>query len=432
MFEESNKARNNFIHSQLPQYTHFYTALCQVKLAAARANLSLGYLPLDIGHALCEILVKMCEGVGREYFNLDPLQGGAGTSTNMNINEIACFLANRELKVLVDPLEHVNLHQSTNDVYPTAVKIAALYFLKEAENAANTLLQTLQTKEKEFNHIIKIGRTQLQRAVPITLGQEFGAYSEAIARDRWRLFKCQERIRVINLGGTAIGTGVNAPRKYIYRVNEELRLLTGLPLSRAENLVDATQNHDQLAEVFAMIKVMSLNLEKISNDLRLLASFGEIDLPKVALGSTIMPGKVNPVILEMVIQVARKIQGNEAVASSCIAHGELELNAFLPLISHLLFESLDILTQAIDKFDHRCLKDLVACPGKCRENLLTTPASCALLIPLIGYHKASEVADLMHSSNLNIVDAALQTKYVSSIQIDKILHHEHIGALGHD
>ncbi len=253
-----------------------------------------------------EAIINACDEIAKgrfsDQFPVDALQGGAGTSTNMNLNEV---IANRAIEILggnkgdyslIHPLEDVNLHQSTNDVYPTAIKVAGIYRLRDLAKAIAELQGAFQEKEKEFAGIIKIGRTELQEAVPITLGAEFSAFAEAISRDRWRTFKCEERLRVVNLGGTAVGTGLAAPQDYIFLVIEKLREVTGLGLSRGENLPAETANADSFVEVSGILKAHAVNLLKIANDLRLMNLLGEIKLPQLQAGSSIMPGKVNPVL----------------------------------------------------------------------------------------------------------------------------------------
>lgn len=431
----TQRALENFPATGLPISKYFYKALSQVKLAAAITNKSLGYLDEDISKATIEALEEMCDGKYFEHFVVDPIQGGAGTSTNMNINEIAATRANQILDLdtdPIDPLLHINLHQSTNDVYPTALKITIYYYLQDLEESVNELLVSFQEKEAEFAGIVKISRTELMPAVPYTLGKEFSAYSDAIGRDRWRIFKCQERIRQINLGGTAIGTGIAAPKKYIFRAANKLKEITGLPISRAENMVDATQNHDQIAEVFGMLKVLALNLEKISNDLRLLSSFEEIIIPVQQVGSSIMPGKYNPVILEMVSLMAKKVIGNELSASLAISKGELELNAFLPLVAYEIFESCDMMRKAIDLMKDKCIIGLKANEDVCQRNLMKSPASSTILLPLIGYHKATEVAKYMTENSVDLKTAALKTTDISEDKIDQLLKPERICALGYD
>lgn len=429
----SLRAGENFIKSGISQNLIFYKAMSTVKLACAKTNKNLGYLDQNVADSLISALTEMQDGQHFDQFIIDPLQGGAGTSANMNINEIA---SNRAMKIskgiTIDPLEHANLHQSTNDVYPTALKIAVYEYLVILEESINKLLQAFQDKEKDFSQVLKIGRTQLMPAVPITLGREFSAYADVIARDRWRIFKCMERIRQVNLGGTAIGTGLTAPKKYILKVNRELRELTSYPIARAENMVDATQNHDQIAEVFGMIKVYALNLEKISDDLRLMVSFGEINLPDLQAGSSVMPGKYNPVICEMVSSIAKKVQGNEMVASMCISSGELELNAFTPLIKQSILESLDLLNQVTVKFSEKCIAGVTANIEKCKKQLFSSATVVTVLLPLVGYNKASEIAEKMIKEDIDIYKAAFSVASIDSTVIDDLLSPERINTLGYD
>jgi len=282
-----------------------------------------------------------------EHILADALQGGAGTSTNMNVNEV---LANRALQIItkplgtyetISPLDNINLHQFTNDTYPTALKIAAIKILRKLEHSVLNLQEAFQQKEKEFAHIVKIGRTQLQDPVLTTLGREMSAYAEAFNRDRWRIYKCEERLRVVNLGGTAIGTGLGAPKQFIFRVVDQLRENTNIGLARSENLIDGTQNVDVFVEVSGILKACATNLLIISNDLRLLSSgpdagFSEINLPQKQAGSSIMPAKINPVIPEAVAQAAMLVMGNDQIITQACSAGNLELNQFMPLIANAL------------------------------------------------------------------------------------------------
>ena len=434
----TQRAIENFPKSGLPRYMHLYRALAQVKHAAAVTNLEYGYISKEIGEAIIAVATEMEQGMHFEHFTVDALQGGAGTSTNMNINEIIAHTGNRILSmknssagIAIDPLEHVNLHQSTNDVYPTAMKVAVYYFLQDLESAVNELQQTLQLKEKEFADVVKTGRTELMPAVPTTLGREFSAYADAVTRDRWRIFKCQERVRQINLGGTAIGTGITAPRRYILKVAQRLREITGIPLSRAENLHDATQNHDQTAEVFGMIKTLALNLEKFAGDLRYMTSIGEIELPAVQAGSSIMPGKYNPVIPEMISSVSKKVMGNELTASLAISAGELELNAFLPLVTQTILESMDLLVQGINLLNHKCVKGIRCDRNVCEKNLLISPTSTTLLLPKIGYSKASAAAKYMLENHTTLKDAVSAMVLMTEKELDSLITPENICALGY-
>jgi aspartate ammonia-lyase len=337
------RAVENFPLSGRKVHPELITAFGEVKLACAQTNIQLGFWKDNSkkASAIEKACFEMSQGLLTEHILVDALQGGAGTSTNMNVNEV---IANRALQILgklpgsyeiISPLGDVNLHQSTNDTYPTALKIAAIRLLRLLEQNVFLLQESFQQKEKEFAHIVKIGRTQLQDAVLTTLGREMGAYAEAFNRDRWRIYKCEERLRVVNLGGTAIGTGLGAPRLFIFRVVDRLRENTGLGLARAENLIDATQNADVFVEVSGILKAHASNLLKISNDLRLLSSgpnagLGEINLPPRQAGSSIMPGKVNPVIPEAVAQAAMKVMGNDLVITQACSSGNLELNPFMP------------------------------------------------------------------------------------------------------
>jgi aspartate ammonia-lyase len=345
------RALENFPLAGRPPRPELVTALAQVKLACVRTNAELGHVPAPLAQAITRACEELIAGNLREEIVVDALQGGAGTSTNMNLNEV---LANRAEELLggekggcaqVEPLGHVNLHQSTNDVYPTAIKVAAIGLLRELEQAIAELQGAFQDCEKRFCGVLKVGRTQLQDAVPISLGAECSAWAECLSRDRWRVFKCEERLRVVNLGGTAVGTGVTAPREYIFLVVERLREVTGLGLSRAENLVDATQNADVFVEVSGILKAHAVNLFKISSDLRLLGSgpragFGEVLLPPVQAGSSLMPGKVNPVVCEAVAQAAIQVMASDMAVTLSAQSGQLELNAFLPLLAENLLSSL--------------------------------------------------------------------------------------------
>jgi len=329
-------------------------ALVEVKKAAALVNREIGALNPAIADAIVRASDEVLGGTLSDQFPVDEMQGGAGTSANMNVNEV---LANRAIEhlggqkgdySLVHTLDHVNLHQSTNDVLPTAVRIAAIRLLKPVSERLAQLQTALQEKEEAFSEVLKVGRTQLQDALPVTLGQEFGAWAQAVARDRWRLYKAEERLRQVSIGGTAVGTGANAPRAYVFGMIECLRALTGLGLARAEYMTDPTQNADVFVEVSGLLKGAAVSLSKIASDLRLLASgprggIGEIILPTVQAGSTIMPGKVNPVICEAVNQMAFQVMADDLAVTLAAHSGQLELNAFLPLIARNLFETLDMM-----------------------------------------------------------------------------------------
>ncbi|HEY3366621.1 MAG TPA: aspartate ammonia-lyase [Symbiobacteriaceae bacterium] len=396
------RAGENFPVTGVPVHPAWVRALAEVKLAAARANTDLGLLTPEAGHALQAAAAEVAAGALADQFPVDALQGGAGTSFNMNMNEV---LANRALELLgqprgsygtIHPIDQVNRCQSTNDTVPTALRIAAIRLVRGLAAELANLQTALQAKETEFGGVAKLGRTEMQDAVPMTLGQEFGAWAEAVARDRWRMFKAEERLRQVNLGGTAIGTGVGAERGYSSRALEHLRRITGLGLARAENPVEATQNADLLVEVSGWLKACAASLAKLAADLRLLSSgprggLGEIRLPALQAGSSIMPGKVNPVIPEMLTQAAYQVMASDLAITLGAQAGQLELNAFLPLMGDHLLRSLTTLTSAVRLLRERCIDGIAADPERCRELLERSTAGAAALVPKIGYDAATEI-----------------------------------------
>lgn len=389
-----------------------------------------------------DAIFKACEDLATgklsKYIVVDALQGGAGTSLNMNVNEV---IANRALEILgiekgnydiISPLNDVNKYQSTNDTFPTAIKIAAIYKFRELEKSTINLQEALQKKELEFSDIVKIGRTELAEAVLTTLGREFSAYAEAVSRDRWRIYKCEERLRVVNLGGTAIGTGLGAPKKYIFKVIENLRELTNIGLARAENLVENTQNADVFSEVSGILKAHATNLIKIANDLRLLSSFGEINLPAVQAGSSIMPGKVNPVIAEMVAQIGLKVLGNDVIISHASALGQLELNQNMPLIAFSLLESLRMLITANNIFAEKCIVGITANKEKLKSELHSSTAILTALLPALGYEKLSEIAEELRyvkNENLTVKEYVLNNNLISEEEFEQLISAESVLAL---
>ncbi|MFO7896749.1 MAG: aspartate ammonia-lyase [Candidatus Cloacimonadales bacterium] len=429
---QTARARTNFAVSGYKIEPLLIKSLAYVKLACAETNQKLGYLEPDIAGAIAAGCREIIAGKYQEQFVVDPLQGGAGTSFNMNINEVIANLALEKLGLpkgdyaRIDPLGHVNMHQSTNDVFPTAVKLAVLFYLQDLEKATAHLQATLQQKEQEFQNVIKLGRTQLQDAVPMTLGMTFAAYSEAISRDRWRIFKCRERIKTINLGGTAIGTGLGAPQQYIFKVAQRLRRLTGLAISRSENMIDSTQNLDSFVEVSGMLKAFASNLLKISGDLRLLSSgpqggWSEINLPAVQKGSSIMPGKVNPVIPEMVSQVALKIMANDSTIGLVAGLGNLELNQFTPLLAHSILDSLKLLNNAVQIFQQRCLQGITANSENCQLHLKKSKMLATVLVPILGYHLVEEILASATARNCEIEKIILERKLLSAEELQKLL-----------
>jgi aspartate ammonia-lyase len=425
------RAADNFRVSGITVHPILIRAMALVKQAAARANVKAGLLEPAIGDAVEKAASEVAGGRLSGEFMVDAFQGGAGTSTNMNLNEV---IANRAIELLggvrgdyslVHPLEHVNLSQSTNDVYPTALRVAAIGMVLELSEALAALQSALQEKEAEFAGIIKLGRTEMQDAVPITLGQEFSAYAEAVARDRWRLYKVEERLRQVNIGGTAVGTGLNAGMNYIYTVIEELREITGYGLSRAENTVDITQNADVFVEVSGLLKAAAVNLAKIAGDLRLLSSgprggLGEISLPRCQAGSSIMPGKVNPVIPEMVTQVAYQVMGNDQVIAHAAASGQLELNAFMPLIAQGLLQSLEILNNAAGILADKCIRGIKADRERCRGWLEESHSFITALVPYLGYDRASGLVQRAAAGGKQLRQLLLDEKLFSAEELDEI------------
>lgn len=436
------RAVENFPVSGNPVHPELIAAFGEVKLACAQTNNQLGFWKnQEKATAIEKACFEMSEGLLNEHILTDALQGGAGTSTNMNVNEV---IANRALQIMgkpfgsyetVSPLDDINLHQSTNDTYPTALKIAAIKLLRQLEQNVLNLQDAFQLKEKEFAHLVKIGRTQLQDAVLTTLGREMSAYAEAFNRDRWRIYKCEERLRVVNLGGTAIGTGLGAPKQFIFRVVDKLRENTNIGLARSENLIDGTQNVDVFVEVSGIMKACATNLLKISNDLRLLSSgpsagFGEINLPALQAGSSIMPGKVNPVIPEAVAQAAIKVMGNDLIIAQACSSGNLELNQFLPLIAHSLLESLTILSNSCKLFNKKCISGITANETSCRKNVENSTATITALIPKIGYIKASEIVKTSNEKGISIKNAALNLGYISAEEFEALITPEAVCKLG--
>lgn len=429
---ETKRALDNFPVSGRKTSLELIAAVVLIKKAAAMANRDAGLLSAEKAEAICAACDAILSGAYTDSFPTDALQGGAGTSTNMNVNEV---IANLGLKFMghdcgeyqwLHPLDDVNKGQSTNDVYPTALRIASIRLVRELSSACSRLQESLQRRENEFDHIPKLGRTEMMDAVPITLGDEFGAYAQAIARDRWRIYKVEERLRQINLGGTAVGSGDNASRKYMYRVTEYLRDLSGLGLARAEYPMDLTQNNDVFVEVSGLLKALSVNLIKICTDLRWMNSgpFGglrEIRLAPLQEGSTIMPGKVNPVIPEMVTQSALLVIADDSAITSCAALGSFELNAFMPLISDRLLDALKLLSKAVDLLRTKCIDVLDADPEGCQHHLDNALIVATVLSPYIGYDNASALAKEFGSDRKGYLQAVVNRGLLTEEQMNAIL-----------
>lgn len=398
---QTKRALENFSLDYKRTSLHLIYSMVKIKKAAAMTYINIGADEKGIYPPVINACDRILSGEADGQFITQALQGGAGTSANMNVNEVIANLALGQLGLpagsydRIHPLDDVNRGQSTNDVYPTALRISAIETLRILSDECAKLQEALQKKENEFDSVKKVGRTELMDAVPITLGAEFGAYAQAIARDRWRLYKVEERLRQVNLGGTAIGTGTNADRQYRFGIIETLRSLTGIGLAVSEYPLDITQNNDVFVEVSGLLKSLAVNLMKIANDLRFMNSnaFGEIRLKPLQLGSTIMPGKVNPVIPEMVIQTALRTMANDYAISSAAAHGEFELNAFLPLIADSLLESLELLSRSVKLFREKCIDVIEANNGRCAALLNSSQAFAAEYAARLGYDTVTRVLE---------------------------------------
>jgi aspartate ammonia-lyase len=431
------RALHNFPISGTPIsiYPDLINALACVKHAAAVTNHELGL----IDEARTSAIVKACEeirqGKWHEQFVVDVIQGGAGTSTNMNANEV---IANRGLELLgeqkgdyakLHPLDHVNLSQSTNDVYPTAVKLALWFAITRLTDAMAYLRIAFEAKTIEFHDVIKMGRTQLQDAVPMTLGQEFSTYAVMLGEDEERLKEAALLIREINLGATAIGTGINAEPEYAALVCKHLIKVSGIPFITAHNLVEATQDCGSFVQLSGVLKRVAVKLSKTCNDLRLLSSgpragFGEINLPAVQAGSSIMPGKVNPVIPEVVNQVAFEVIGNDVTVSFAAEGGQMQLNAFEPIIAHSLFKSLSHLRQACITLADRCVRGITANREHMKQMVENSIGIVTALNPYIGYENSSAIAKEAYASGKSVVALVLEKKLLTQAQLDEIMKPE--------
>ncbi|CAM3846965.1 aspartate ammonia-lyase [Castellaniella denitrificans] len=391
----------------------FIQALASVKMAAARANARLGSLDASRADVICRVCEEILTGRHLEDFPLDVFQGGAGTSTNMNINEV---IANRGLELLglprgrydaLHPNDDVNCAQSTNDVYPTAIRIAILQSHGHLSQALQRLVDALEGRAEAFSRVVKLGRTQLQDAVPMTLGQEFGAFAATLREDIARLGEIAAIFREINLGGTAIGTGINASREYQDIAVAELGRITGLPLVAAGDLIEACWDTGAFVLFSGMLKRTATKLSKICNDLRLLSSgprggLGEINLPPLQPGSSIMPGKVNPVAPEVVNQVVFQVIGYDLAITLASEAGQLQLNVMEPVIVYNILHALELLTNAVDVLRTKCVSGITANPEACRRHLESSAALATALTPHIGYARAAEIAKTMLKSGKGI------------------------------
>ncbi|HXJ08860.1 MAG TPA: aspartate ammonia-lyase [Burkholderiales bacterium] len=416
-------------------YPALIEALACVKQAAAIANSELGLLDEKRAHAIRLACEELRQGKLHEEFVVDVIQGGAGTSSNMNANEVVC---NRALELLghrkgeyqhLHPLDHVNLSQSTNDVYPTAIKVALAFGIKRLLVEMASLRKSFSEKAKEFQHVLKVGRTQLQDAVPMTLGQEFSTYAVMLGEDEQRLAEAAALVREINLGATAIGTGINAHPDYQALATRRLAEVSNLDLVTSPNLVEATQDAGSFVQLSGVLKRIAVKLSKTCNDLRLLSSgpragIGEIALPAVQAGSSIMPGKVNPVIPEVVNQVAFEVIGNDITVTMAAEAGQLQLNAFEPIIAHSLFKSIQHLTSACATLNERCIKGIQANVERARHLLDESTALVTALTPILGYARSAEVARDALATGKRVADLVLAKGWISEQQLKEILRPE--------
>ncbi|HAQ65762.1 MAG TPA: aspartate ammonia-lyase [Bacteroidales bacterium] len=381
--------------------------------------------------ALEKAASEVAEGKHFSSFIVPATQGGAGTSINMNVNEI---IVNRALQIIglnpgdytqLHPIEDANLYQSTNDVVPTALRMAMMALLRDAEDSINKLRAEIERLEVESRNMLRIGHTQMQEAVPSSYGRLFGAYSEALSRDWWRISKCFERIKTINLGGGAIGTATSVPRFFLMEASRQLQQITGLPATRSENLADSTMNLDPLVEVHAILKAHAVNLEKMASDLRLLASDftfpNDISIPARQIGSTIMPGKVNPVIAEFVISAAHKVYANDQLITQLSAQGCLDLNAYIPSIGHAILESQKLLLAADKSITDNLLKGLTLNPEPALKRLFMSPAVTTALSPYIGYDKATIMARKMKTDHLDVFGANEELQFFDPEELKTLL-----------
>lgn len=446
----SVRACNNFPHKSTFN-KNWYKAIGMVKQACfivaqkyfneLSKKYDVGKLGFNIpDESVLENLIKSASDVSKgEYFNdfiVPAVSGGAGTSINMNINEILCNVSLKSMGYspgqykYIDPIEDANIFQSTNDVIPTALKVAIMQQLTILESKINELRAAIEDIEKKHLGALRIGYTQMQEAVPNSYGRLFSNYNDALSRDWWRVSKCFERIKLVNLGGSALGTGLTVPRYFIMNVVQELQSISGLPVTRGDNLTDNTSNLDAFVEVHAIIKSHAVNLEKMVNDLRLLSSDivgkKEIELPKKQIGSSIMPGKVNPVIPEYVISCAHKIYANDQLITSLSAQGCLDLNAYIPIIGDAFLNSLELLCSCDETIKDNLISGLVINKGIAMCELMKSPSITTALIPVIGYNKAAELSKYMKVNNCDINSANLYLKVLSKDKLSSLLSPEYL------
>ena len=431
------RAKQNFPITGTKLHPVFIRNLAQIKKAAAITNNNAGLLPEDKADAIVRACDEVIAGKLAEEFIVDVIQGGAGTSANMNMNEV---IANRAGELLgcpkgsykmVHPNDHVNMAQSTNDVIPTAGKLTVLDLLAPLEKALVRLEKELAKKAEEFDDVITMGRTQLQDAVPIRLGQVFHGYASMVSRDRKRIEKAHREMYTVNLGGTAVGTGLNADEAYLHRIVPILSEVSDMDLAQAYDLIDATQNLDVFVAVSGAVKACAVTLSKIANDLRLMSSgpragLAEINLPAKQNGSSIMPGKINPVIPEVVNQVAFNIIGNDVTITMAAEAGQLELNAFEPIVFYCMFQSIDTLAYAVHTFVENCVTGITANETRCRYLVENSVGIITAICPYVGYQKAADIAKKAIKTGASVRDLILQENLLDKEQMDSILDPFHM------
>ena len=429
---QSLRGAENFHITGRRMHPKFIEAIVELKKAAAITNRDVGALSSDIANAIIEACDEMLDGRLLDNFIIDAIQGGAGTSANMNANEV---IANRAIELLggekgdykrVHPNDHVNCGQSTNDVIPSAGRIAAIRLLSETLNSLRELQCAFLKKSKEFDKVIKMGRTEMQDAVPVSFGQVFGAYASAIGRDIRRFSLAIEEMSVINMGGTAIGTGINAHPDYIRGVTANVREVTGLDITQADDLIDATQNLDSFVFVSGIAKSAAVTLSKIAGDIRIMSSgprtgFGEINIPPKQNGSSIMPGKINPVMPEVMSQVAFAVIGNDTTVTHAAEAGQLELNAFEPVLFYRLFESLDMLKNGIEVFRTECVEGITVNVDKCYSDVENSIGIVTALCPHIGYTKSAYIAKKALREGRSVRSLILEEGIMTEEKLSEVL-----------